>query len=449
MKRLHGCQLVIAFGISVLGLVIIALLWKASEPEPVSMPYESAEEGQEDRHFFTEIPTEPYRIPRVTEIDLPLESGFRAIWGGTGRDDRGHIWFGLCAEPGPGASAHLVEYDPEKDEAFLHGDVLSALRGHRPLAPDEAQTKIHTKIIQAADGNLYFASLDETGADFERGARPPKWGSHLWRLKLPEHNWEHLLSVDEGLIAIAGGGWHIYALGYFGHKLFHYNIKTRESRAVEVGSVGAHISRNIVSDFRNHVYVPRIERGVTSGRLQTYLVEYDPQLREVRETPLDHYIYSDELPAESHGLTAFQPMVDGSLVFATALGYLYRIFPKGSQPAEVTEIGWLHPEGQRYVTGLFTYGGKRYLLGLTRGKKSTQEYQPHEWIIRDLAEGFALNVPFEIHSPDAPPSRYCPLYGSVTRDNAGDFYVVGRSSGPRRPLVLRVECPCSKTDSSK
>ena len=448
MRRPHGCQTGVILAVAVFACVIVIMLWSFAAPEEPDARA-SANQLLESPHtaFFTDIPPEPYAIPKVTELDLPVRSGYRAIWGGTGRDDRGHIWLGLCAEPQAGASACLIEYDPEKSKSFLRGDVLSALARHRSLVPAEAQAKIHTKIIQASDGNLYFASLDETGGDFDGGTRSPKWGSHLWRVKLPGYKWEHLFSAEEGLIAVAGGGWTIYALGFFGHKLYRYNIKTEEVKSVEVGSVGGHISRNIVSDFRNHVYVPRIKRGMLSPECKVSIVECDTNLQEIGETPIKNYLYEDQDPAESHGLTAFQPMVDGSIIVVTAPGYMYRIYPGNAKAAQVEEIGWLHPEGERYVASLFTYGGKRYVMGLAKGSKNTHEGEPYQWVIRDLSVGVAITLPFEIHSDSAPALGGCLLYGSVTRDNSGDFYVVGSYWDKGRPIALRVHCPPLHRDS--
>jgi len=439
MSRSRGCRVAVVFGLLVAGLILGVFFWggPASDREWLQPTGGALSEGPSP--FFTPIPSEPYTIPRVEEIKLPEVPGANAIWGGTGRDDRGGIWFGLCMKEGPGVSAQLVEYIPEEDRAVLRGDVLMALAEHGLYRSGEAQAKIHTRIVQAADGNLYFGSQDEEGADYKRGTRPPDWGSHLWRLKLPMNKWEHLFAVPEGLIAIAGGGWRIYALGYFGHKVYQYDIRTGEVRSVQVGSVDGHISRNIVSDFRDHVYVPRLRRGTLSGHVSVSLVEYDARLKEVRETPLEHYF--DKSPAESHGLTAFQPMADGSIIIVTALGYMYRIIPRGTRPAEVVGLGWFHPDGQRYVASLFTYAGERYIMGLARGGKDTYGDRPCEWVVRDLWAEFAITIPFRIHSLNAPSVQGCLLYGSVTRDNMGNFYVVGSHWGKQRPLALKVQCP--------
>jgi hypothetical protein len=128
---------------------------------------------------FTKVPANPHEVPRIREIAIPPFPNMHAIWGGTGRDDAGHLWFGVCAAD-DGHSAHLMELDPATGGMRDRGDVLSALEAAGRLRPREGQIKIHTKILQASDGHMYFASTDEEG-EREDGGAPPRWGSHLWR----------------------------------------------------------------------------------------------------------------------------------------------------------------------------------------------------------------------------------------------------------------------------
>lgn len=387
--------------------------------------------GHNPNYVFTEVPHQPLATPRIQRIPLPDLPGSNAIWGGTGRDDRGHVWFGVCVHGAPQPSAHLFEYVPETGELHDRGDAVSALKDAGIYHPGESQSKIHSKIIQAGDGYLYFATMDEAGADFDWGTRPPLWGGHLWRLRPPDGPWEHLLAAEQGLIAVAGGGRGVYALGFFDHVLYRFDTRTGEVDSVRVGSTEGHISRNIVSDFRDHVYVPRL-RGRSAS-----LVEYDPRLRKVAESPLQHYLSGP--PTESHGLTAFQPMADGSIVVATGKGYLYRIAPPPADgPAALLRLGWLHPSGPRYAPGLFTYAGRRHLMGLSVNAESEYAKRYH-WVFYDLRTRRSQPVPFVPRGPDAPDPSSSLFYGSATRDDEGRFYVVGRHGG--RAVLLRVSCP--------
>jgi hypothetical protein len=304
------------------------------------------------------------------------------------------------------------------------GDVLSELRRLDLLRPGEWQMKIHSKIFQGEDGHLYFASLDEAGEKGD-GRRGPTWGSHLWRLRLPENRWEHLLAAPEGLIAVAAGGGYVYALGYFGHVLYQYDGRSGRSRSRRIGAVGGHISRNFLADHRGHAYVPRLAEapGKPEGLAAT-LVEVDEQLAEVGEVPIDHYTLSRN--SMSHGIVAFQPLRDRSLVFATDKGFLYRIVPRQGGPALVRALGWFHPKGEMYVSSLFTYDGQRHLLGASRRFHDDHQY---EWLVYDLETRSSKAVPLEVPAIGKGGAAEAPLlYGSMTRDDQGSFYLGG--TGP-------------------
>ena len=46
---------------------------------------------------FDQAPANPYAAPDLNVIAIPPLPGASAIWGATGRDARGHIWFGVSA----------------------------------------------------------------------------------------------------------------------------------------------------------------------------------------------------------------------------------------------------------------------------------------------------------------------------------------------------------------
>ena len=144
----------------------------------------------------------------IRELQLPLFPGANAIWGASGRDDRGHVWIGVSVEGEK--AAHLVEYIPELDKFVDHGDPITALKESGLERKDASQTKIHSKIIQGDDGYLYFSSMDEIGESAKTGSLP-KWGSNLWRYSPTNLHWEHLFHAPEGLIAVTGVGRWIYS----------------------------------------------------------------------------------------------------------------------------------------------------------------------------------------------------------------------------------------------
>jgi hypothetical protein len=383
--------------------------------------------------------------PTVTRVPLPLVTGGFAIWGATGQDARGHIWFGVATAYTPVPSAHLIEYDPATAKATDRGNVVDELQRLGILRPGEHQAKIHSKIVPAPDGCLYFASMDEEGEN-EDGSRPPTWGGHLWRLRVATGRWEHLGATAEALIAVAAGDRFVYALGYFGHVLYQYDTKTARLRRLEVGSVDGHISRNFFSDYRGHVYVPRLhaEASASGRKIAVSLVEFGPDLQRLAETPIDadRYLRND-WATESHGIIAVQPMADRSIFFTTHRGYLYHVIPPPSpdlpaQPAaSVMPIGWVHPDGPMYAPSLFATDDARTLFAVAQAPVGFQ------WLTCAVDHLPCRAVPLAVEAMDPALLARAALYGSATRDDRGGHYVVGALPIPGGnlydPLVLRIE----------
>jgi hypothetical protein len=358
-------------------------------------------------------------------LQVPAFDNATSIWGATGRDFRGRIWFGVSASS-PGMSAHLMEYDPHADSWRDHGPVVAQLEGRRH---GEGQIKIHSKIVPAADGWLYFASSDEEGEGAEGGFLP-RWGSHLWRIHPEHYTWRHVLAAPEGLIAVSGVGRYIYALGYWGHVLYQYDTAATQTRRVQVGSVPGHVSRNFVADVRGHAYVPRLFQR--DGKVLAVLVEYDSMLNELASTPLAFYL-GEEAPAANHGIVGIAYLPDGRIAFTTHVGRLYVIRPQGAGPAEVTDAGWFHPEGPVYPPSLFAFGAGNQVAGVARRR------QKFEWVVADLGSGSSTAFPL-----DTLGLKRVLLYGSISRDDVGRVYLGGwaaEDAGGQRPLVLQIEIP--------
>ena len=384
-------------------------------------------------------------LGKVERLEIPDYPGAHAIWGGTGRDDRGHIWIGGCAFGERIPSAHVFEYDPTAGKLALRGDIVSRLQQTGNYRDGEGQMKVHSKFVQADDGWLYFASMDEQG-EHEDGSQLPTWGSHLWRLRPDGDCWEHLLAAPEGLIAVSGGGRWIYALGYFRHVLYQYDTATGKTRSLVVGSVDGHISRNFLSDQRGHVYVPHLQRAEPSAEnaanppeVQVSLVEFGPELAEIHATPLTDYFGAT--PTESHGIIGIAYLADGRMFFTTHAGQLYCIEPRDGEAAQVTPLGWFHPAGTAYTPSLFALDGSRYLAGIGRRANG-----PFEWITYDLQtiRSTAESIPLPELGID--PDKTL-LYGSLARDDAGNCYLVGITDN--RPLALRVQIDQSTMASER
>ena len=415
------------------GALVAGALWltlRAPFPETVNDAAYAGERTYEERvgTYFLPAPLVPDRTAlSVVEIVIPAFEDDDSIWGATGRDDRGHIWFGVSSH-GNRRSAHLYEYNPETGEVHGRGDVLSQLERAGIYRTGEGQVKIHSKIVQADDGYLYFSSMDEE-EESAKANRLPKWGSHLWRLRPGEDAWEHLLSAPEALIAVGGVGRWVYALGYWDHVVYQYDTSTGSVRSARVGSTGGHVSRNVLTDRRGHAFVPRVSTSAQNEEISATLVELDTALQFVAETPL--YEYLGPRLGRSHGVIGVSYMEDGTIVFATHVGYLYKVVPWPDGPASVVPLGWFHPGGRAYTPSLFTYAGQRYLVGVARAPG-----KPFEWVVYDLKERNSFALPLATDG-----MRGLLLYGSITRDPQGRFYIAGRRADPeggRRPVLLQV-----------
>jgi hypothetical protein len=401
----------------------------AAEERPVLSPTEVL-----GCHFSERAEQAPLDAVRAESIVLPDFPGYSAIWGATGRDRQGHIWFGVSGCDVEPPSAHLLEYDPATQTLQDRGDVMAELRRLGIARAGERQVKIHSRIVHGEDGHLYFASMDEEGEKTD-GSRLPSWGSHLWRLRLPDYYWEHLLAAPEGLIAVSSSGRWIYALGYFHHVLYQYDCRTAQVRSVTVGAEGGHISRNFFCDLRGHVYVPRLARAEDKDELVVTLVELDHDLQQVGESPLAHYTVT--MDDQSHGITGIQPLADQSVAFITDQGRLYHLTPRAGQPADVQDLGWFHPQGKVYMASLFSADGERNLLGASR--RPLPEGQQWEWLVYDLTTGSSRATPLALPDHGGQPLPQALLYGSITRDNTGACYLVGMfHRGKDIPFALRV-----------
>lgn len=258
---------------------------------------------------------------RVAEARVPDISGGYAIWTGVSRDRAGQFWFAVSSEGVARPSAHLFQWDARR-EARDCGDVVTALRALGRYRDGEFAGLVCSPIVEAEDGNLYFASI---GEDRPRpdGHRAPPWGSHLWRVRRPTNTWELLRSVPEGLVAVACHGDFVYALGYPGHRLYQFHVPTGRLRDERVGSAGGHACRTIVIDARGHVFIPRIAAPREPDQPpHVELVELNEELKVVHRTPLEHYEGRDL--REGPGIVAaFKD--DAAVSFVTSTGAVYRL----------------------------------------------------------------------------------------------------------------------------
>ena len=298
----------------------------------------------------TGSPLRHLRAPRLTNIELPAFKGAHAIWGATGRDSKGQIYFGVAAYGVDDPSAHLLRLTPSTGMVADLGGVNSKLDelGVRHQEPyPETQMKIHSKLHVAGDGKLYFSSQDEHDEAGD-GSRNALFGGRLLALDPKTEKWSSILRTPEGLIALACHQRYVFALGYFGHVIYQFDTQTGNTRSVKVGTVGGHVSRNIFADSREHVYAIRLENtkesegpGVTlvgDVPVRSSLVELNAELQEVKSWPLDDYLPT--LDVNSHGLTAYCRVGSDTIVFLTHSGALWQLkIGERDKAAELTRLG--------------------------------------------------------------------------------------------------------------
>jgi hypothetical protein len=369
------------------------------------------------------------RAPQFRELTLPELYGANAIWGATGRDKRGRMYFGVASSGVEDPSARLVRYEPRENRMEDLGGVneeLAKLKLRRMEPFAETQMKIHSKIIEAGDGRLYFSSQDEHDEQPD-GSKPPLFGGRLFALDASSNRWDCVLTAPEGLIAVAAGKRYVYAMGYFGHVIYQYDVVLKSVRSMALGTFRGHISRNFFVDAREHVFAVRLVEypgvetaGVTQVKgipVRATLVELDQELKEVAEWPLEDYQPTDD--ADSHGMTGYARLLDGSTVFVTHSGALWRV-TSGSRSSKLERLGWVHPDGAAYCASLFCPTGGDYVMGFTN-----QKDQPFEWFVFDLSQRRSTLLRLDLEGRKLAVQDGLLLYGCETLDDAGRGYAVG------------------------
>lgn len=117
-----------------------------------------------------------------------------------------------------------------------------------------------------------------------------------------------MLATEEALVAVNTNGRYVYALGYWDHVLYQYDIQTSEVNRVKVGPVKKHVSRNFIVDELGHAYVPQL-RINDFNEIEASLAEYDIHLNQIASYPMPSY--QSESINEHHGIVAYTSMKNG------------------------------------------------------------------------------------------------------------------------------------------
>lgn len=361
--------------------------------------------------------TTPFRSPpRIESLAADWPNGSMAVWGSLARGHHGEIVVGVSVEAKRDASATLLAYDPRENRWSSRGHVTASIETPKGVS----QNKIHTRFHPLSSGDIVFASMDESG-ELDDGSLLPTYGSYLWKVD-PANRWTLLKNVPEGIIASAAGGDAVWFLGYFGHVVYRYDVKTEAITQTRVGATGGHVSRNFVVDDRGHAFVPRVRSGRAS------LVELNPEMDEVAVTPLTDYDCAPN--ADSHGIVSWARLTDGTLAIVTDGGRLYTI-----DRGKVTDRGLMHPAGQASLTCLISPDGAHRLVAIGHRKGLS------DWVEFDLTGNRGTAKPITIPVPDGATNLL--VYGSGVRDQDGRWYVAGAfaAKGEKNltPAIWRIE----------
>jgi len=378
---------------------------------------------------FNEVDTNHFKPPIVTQLEFPIISEGSVLWGATGRDYFGHIYFGVSTYSKNSDTAFLYQYSPQSNSLIKQSDVISQLKKAGLYSDGISQNKLHSKFYQAADGYLYFTSFDEQGENSKKGILPVH-GGHIWRKKTNDLDWEHILTTKEALIAVNTDGRYVYALGYWGHVLYQYDTQTQVSNQIRVGAINGHISRNFLVSQNGHVFVPKIERSA-KNQLIVNLNEYDSALNLVVSTPLEHYLYDNK--HSKHGIVSYINMKNGDIYFVTAVGALYKISQANNSKHQVSFEVFLSEtiEEGGYFPSLFSINGENFLVSFGRLPNSKH----YSWLVYETSTKTTATYDFKNYD------NKILLYGSVTRDNFGNLYVVGVDQSNRskhKPIILKL-----------
>jgi hypothetical protein len=379
-------------------------------------------------NHFNEVSLKHFKPPNVTQLEIPIISEDSVLWGAKGRDDFGHVYFGVSTYSKNADTAFLYQYSPHNNSLIKQSDIISQLKKAGLYTDGISQNKLHSKFYQADDGYLYFTSFDEQGENGKKGILPIH-GGHIWRKKPDALNWEHIRATKEALIAVNTDGRFVYALGYWGHVLYQYDMQAQVTNQIRVGAIDGHISRNFLVSQNGHVFVPKVEFSA-NNTLIVNLNEYDNALNLVASTPIEHYLYDNKY--SKHGIVSYINMKNGDIYFVTAVGALYKISPTSNDRHQVSFEIFLSDTNEvgGYFPSLFSINGENFLVAF--GRLSNSKH--YSWFVYETSTKTTATYDFKNFD------NKNLFYGSVTRDNFGNLYVVGVDQSNRakhKPIILK------------
>jgi len=208
---------------------------------------------------------------------------------------------------------------------------------------------------------------------------------------------------------------------------------SRRFNRTTVGSIKGHVSRNFLVGRNGHVFVPKVDLNTDKSTLVN-LMEYDTELKLVDTHPIEHYRSDQRFMG--HGIIAYSHMKNGDIYFTTSVGALYKLSMLSNSKHNLEFISFIDEANQPggYFPSMFSLDGTDFLVGLGRiPNKPT-----YSWFIYNISS--ETLVTYQIKELDG----HFLLYGSLTRDNNGNLYVVGVDRTDKQkhvPQVLQLSYP--------
>jgi hypothetical protein len=188
---------------------------------------------------------------KFLEVEVcPYPGNNPVMWDGVYAASNGKVYSGLITE---GASAHLYEYDAQRDSNVLLYDMAGFLgtRGKGIRTPN----KIHNRPVEDNEGNIYFTTLNGGGGP--RNIDPLSWEGGHWMRYRPETGvLENLGLIDKhiGIYALTIDKQRnlLYGVGFNGY-FYRFDIKNQKTTKFARVSNWS-VSRSIFCDDQGNVY---------------------------------------------------------------------------------------------------------------------------------------------------------------------------------------------------
>ena len=328
------------------------------------------------------------KILTVEHFRFVGNHGEESMWSALYGAQSGKIYIGLCTHA---ESAHFYEFDPVT-EKMRHIVDLSELH-HERGAGINTNGKIHVRMGEDNDGNIYFASLNEdTGPE---GIDPDSYPGAFWYRYNPKLDKVEVLSRISkhwGLLGfvVDAERMRLYGLAENGH-LYMFDIENRFTR--DLGRVDDwDICRTIFMDDQGNIY-----GSYPVGKIW----KYDPAEDRVKDLPgirlpRDHAVFPKTMSKPMIGMKLNWRVIEWDPIGKVAYGILgensglFRFDPHNGKSGSIEMITRLsapqywesHPRLVPFSTLALTISNDRKIYYAPVGSASF-DYVGNSWDVHD------------------------------------------------------------------